>query len=78
MGLYLSLSYLVFVGLITFLVLTFTFNKEIEIEEDENFTVAFLSWLIRLLFLMVLKVFVTAYFLYQLLIFINYMMERGN
>jgi len=77
MELYFGLVYLVFVGMITFLVLTFTFNKDIEIEDGENFTVAFLSWLIRLILLMVLKVFVTAYFLYQLLMFINLMMNRG-
>ena len=77
MTLYLGLVYLVFVGMITFLILTFTFNKEIEIEDGENFTVQFLSWFIRLIFLMVLKVLVTAYFLYQLLMFINLMMVRG-
>ena len=77
MEIYFGLAYLVFVALITFLVLTFTFNSDIEIEDDENFTVRFLSWIIRLVFLMILKVFITAYFLFQLLMFINHLMEKG-
>lgn len=43
MEMYFDLVYLVFVGMITFLILTVTLHSNIEIEDDENFTVRFLS-----------------------------------
>jgi hypothetical protein len=77
MDLYISLVYLVFSGLLAFMVPVYQYNKEVQPNEDGDILFPIIGWIIGICLLMALKVVITAWFLYNLLQFIYQLMERG-